>query len=146
MSHDSGDTPAAPPPNAPATATSEPSPSPAADVVLLGPPTADGQGIHVLRAREERIEAAELRQLREGQPVSGEIVTLKPRPENPRICDVASSYTPPASSASPPSSGASPSSRKGPAQVASQAYREGWDEIFGEAAEREPTSDRRALN
>jgi hypothetical protein len=98
------------------------------DVVLLGPPTADGDGVHVLRAREQRLEAGELRALREGRPVTGEIVTLAPREDNPRICDVKESIQVP---------GPTPrGSMKGPAQVASHAYREGWEEIFG------PTSDR----
>jgi hypothetical protein len=95
------------------------------DVVLLGPPTADGAGVHVLRAREERLEVGELRALAEGRPIQGEIVTLAPRKDNPRICDVKESFA------------ASPALRKGPAKVASAAYREGWDEIFGK-----PTADR----
>jgi hypothetical protein len=94
--------------------------SPAKDVVLLGPPTADGAGVHVIRAREERIETGELRAIQEGKPITGEIVTLAPRKDNPRVCDVKDSYRPPAMS-----------SHKGPAKVASEAYREGWDSIFG---------------
>jgi hypothetical protein len=88
------------------------------DVVLLGPPTADGAGVHVIRAREERIETGELRALQEGRPIAGEIVTLAPRKENPRVCDVTESWAPPAQ-------------QKGPAKVATDAYREGWDEVFG---------------
>lgn len=98
---------------------------PPADVVVLGPPTPDGEGVRVLRAREERIEAGELRALREGKPVTGEIVSLEPRKDNPRVCDVKSSFTP-------------PGARKGPAQVASQSYRDNWDEVFGGA----PKTDR----
>jgi hypothetical protein len=89
------------------------------DVVLLGPPTADGDGVHVLRAREERIEAGELRNLVQGKPITGEVVALSPRKDNPRVCDVTDSYkakTPPEPS--------------GPAQVATKAYRENWDETF----------------
>ena len=87
------------------------------DVVLLGPPTADGAGVHVLRAREERVEIGELRALEEGRPIAGEVVALAPRKDNPRVCDVTESYAP-----SRP--------HKGPAMVATAAYREGWDEIF----------------
>jgi len=97
------------------------------DVVLLGPPTADGAGVHVIRAREERIETGELRALQEGKPIVGEVVTLKPRKENPRVCDVADSFS---------SEGGR--SHKGPARVSSQAYRDGWDEIFGSKPERDP--------
>lgn len=93
---------------------------PRSDVVLLGPPTADGTGLQVLRAREERIETGELRNLEEGRPITGEIVTLAPRKDNPRICDVKESYRPP---------GTSPKT-KGPGQVATKAYRDNWDQVF----------------
>lgn len=101
------------------------------DVVVLGPPTPDGEGIRVLRAREERIETGELRALREGKPITGEVVSLEPRKDNPQICDVRSSYTPPSSA-----------TRKGPAQVASKTYRDNWDEIFTSAEKRTVTGDR----
>ncbi|MBS2019746.1 MAG: hypothetical protein JST00_43185 [Deltaproteobacteria bacterium] len=97
------------------------------DVVVLGPPTSDGAGVHVLRARDEKIEAGELRALQEGRPISGEVVTLEPRKENPRVCDVRSSYVPPSHAST--TTGAP---HKGPARVSSQAYRDGWDEIFGQ--------------
>lgn len=99
-----------------------------ADVVLLGPPTADGNGVHVLRAREERLEAGEIRALEEGKPISGEVVTLAPRKDNPRICDVKESYSPAASL---------PAKTKGPAQVATQRYRDNWDQVFASP----PSSD-----
>lgn len=89
-----------------------------ADVVLLGPPTADGAGVHVLRARKERVELGELRALEEGRPIAGEVVSLAPRKDNPRVCDVKESYVPNAA-------------HKGPARVATDAYRDGWDEVFG---------------
>lgn len=95
------------------------------DVVVLGPPTPDGEGVRVLRAREERIEAGELRALKEGKPITGEIVSLEPRKENPRVCDVKSSYAPP-----------SEGKKKGPAQVASEKYRENWDEVFAPRSNR----------
>jgi hypothetical protein len=102
------------------------------DVVLLGPPTADGGGVQVLRARDERLEAGELRTLEEGRPITGEVVTLAPRKDNPRVCDVKESYTPPA--LAPPVKAKS----KGPAQVATQAYRDNWEETFAR-----PTGSRR---
>lgn len=97
----------------------------ARDVVVLGPPTADGDGVHVLRARDERLEAGELRTLREGKPIQGEIVSLAPRKDNPQVCDVKDSWSPPAGATFE-------GTRKGPAQVASDTYRERWDEIFGD--------------
>jgi hypothetical protein len=93
------------------------------DVVVLGPPTADGGGVHVLRAREQRLEAGELRSIEEGRPITGEIVTLAPRTDNPRVCDVKDSYL-------PPRHAPVPQKAKGPAQVATKAYRENWDEVF----------------
>lgn len=95
------------------------------DVVLLGPPTADGAGVHVVRAREQRLEVGELRALEEGRPVRGEVVTLAPRKGAPRVCDVTDSYTPPSHPAL-----AAPKPTKGPAQVATKAYRDNWDEVF----------------
>ncbi|AKU95402.1 hypothetical protein AKJ09_02066 [Labilithrix luteola] len=98
--------------------------APSKDVVLLGPPTSDGNGVHVLRARNERLEAGELRALREGQPITGEVVSLEPRQDEPRICDVRDSWSAP--------KGTVVEAHKGPAQVATSAYRAGWDEIFGQ--------------
>lgn len=111
---------------------SSPPPAPSAsaspDVVLLGPPTADGAGVHVLRAREERIEAGELRALEEGKPINGEVVSLAPRKDNPRVCDVKESYRPGA---------VLPAKGKGPAQVATQSYRDNWDQVFSSRSSRE---------
>jgi len=101
--------------------------TPATDVVILGPPTADGAGVHVLRAREEKVELGELRPLAEGRPLAGEVVTLAPRKDNPRVCDVKDSYRPPSVAAATSLA----LSHKGPAKVATEAYRDGWDEIFG---------------
>lgn len=107
------------------------------DVVLLGPPTPDGEGVRVLRAREERIETGELRALREGKPITGEVVSLEPRKDNPRIYDVKSSYRPPTAE-----------TRKGPAQVATKSYRDNWDEIFArpEKADEPKAANDRSLN
>ncbi len=90
--------------------------------MLLGPPTADGGGVHVIRARDERIETGELRALQQGRPIVGDIVTLRPRESNPRVCDVTDSFSAPTAQLG----------HKGPAKVATNAYRDGWDEIFGE--------------
>jgi hypothetical protein len=121
------------------------------DVVLLGPPTADGGGVHVLRARNERVEAGELRPVQEGRPLVGELVNLRPRADAPRLCDVTESWDPKDAAAR----GAldAQGAHKGPARVATNAYRDGWEHVFakapGESAEkvdvpREP--DPRTLN
>ena len=114
-------------PDGPANAALAPAPARAPDVVILGPPTADGAGVHVLRAREEKVELGELRALEEGRPIVGEVVTLAPRKDNPRVCDVKDSFHAPGAAAGP----ALALAHKGPAKVATEAYREGWDEIFG---------------
>jgi hypothetical protein len=101
--------------------------APPQDVVILGPPTADGAGVHVLRAREEKVEVGELRALEEGRPIHGEVVTLSPRKDNPRVCDVKDSYRAPGLAPTPVMA----LTHKGPAKVATEAYRDGWDEIFG---------------
>lgn len=98
---------------------------PKTDVVLLGPPTPDGSGVHVLRARDERLEAGELRALEEGRPITGEVVTLAPRKDNPRVCDVKESI-----SVGPAALRPGSNKTKGPPQVATQAYRENWEEVF----------------
>jgi hypothetical protein len=101
---------------------------PKPDVVLLGPPTTDGEGIHVLRAREDRIEAGEVRPVKDGAPIHGEIVQLTPREGAPQVCDVQVTYAPKTSPKA-----ALPTRGKGPAQVATRSYRDRWDEIFGKA-------------
>ena len=100
------------------------------DVVLLGPPTADGDGVHVLRARDERIETGELRNVAEGKPITGELVTLQPRKDNPRVCDVTDSFKANASASQSESPSPHAPRGKGPAQVATQAYRDNWEEVF----------------
>ena len=107
---------------------------PTKDVVLLGPPTADGEGVHVLRAREDRVEAGEVRPLKEGASIHGEVVKLTPRKDAPHVCDVDVTYAPPATKTA---------RGKGPAQVATSSYRNGWDEIFGATKAERP---RKALN
>lgn len=97
------------------------------DVVLLAGPTDDGEGFRVLRARDERIEGGELRPLKEGRPLqgNGEVVKLTPRTGAPRVCDVEVV----AKLGSEERGG-------GPPKVATKAYRESWDRIFGGADER----------
>lgn len=89
------------------------------DVVVVHSRIEDGDGWRVLRAREGRVEAGVLRAAEQGRPITGELVTLAPRagmPEGAPIFDVDVQYAAP---------------RGGPAQVATPAYRDHWDEIFG---------------
>jgi len=101
------------------------------DVALLGGPTSDGKGVSILRARQGRLEAGEVRPLESGKPISGEVVSLKPRQASPFICDVESHVTTPQEAAAKqPPQGDVAQRRSGPAQVASDAYRENWEAIY----------------
>jgi hypothetical protein len=97
------------------------------DVVLLHGPTDDGGGSKVLRARPGRIEAGEVRPVAEGRPLApgGEVVRLEQRTDAKALYDVHVDYKVPDADAEPPSS------RSGPAQVATPAYRASWDRTFG---------------
>lgn len=96
----------------------------------------------MIRARDQHIEAGEVRPLKEGQPITSDVVKLHPRKGAPFVCDVETTYSP---SQSSPNQGAGGSATRhaqsisprsgrpttaGPAQVASQAYRENWDSIW----------------
>jgi len=101
------------------------------DVALLGGPTSDGKGVSILRARQGRLEAGEVRPLESGKPISGEVVTLKPRQAFPLICDVETHVTTPEAGASQKDVASDVARRRsGPAQVASDAYRENWETIY----------------
>ncbi len=103
------------------------------DVVLLHSPTESGDGIRVVRKRDEAIEVGELRPMREGQAIHGEVVRLTQRAEHALLfdCEV---VVPAQSAKEPPPEPAEPRSvaHKGPARVTTEAYRGGWDLIFGQ--------------
>lgn len=102
---------------APSTPTARPR-----DIVLVHSPTEDGKGARVLRLRDQTIEAGEVRPLEDGKPIAGEVVKLTPRGDNARVCDVETLMPAPAADVS----------RKGPAQVATDDYRDNWGRIFGD--------------
>jgi hypothetical protein len=98
------------------------------DVVLMHGPTDDGEGARVLRARPGRLDAGEVRPMREGRPlaVGGEVVRLEPRTGTPALFDVQVECTIPGPTGAPKAGGPT-----GPAQVATPAYRDNWDLTFG---------------
>src|SRR6185295_11858474 len=104
---------------------------PAADVALVHHVAPDG-AVHIIRRRGNQLEAGALQPLREGVPIQGEVLSLRPRENFPMLCDVDVLYTPPvaAAAATKPSESARPASRKGPAQVATADYRDNWDSIW----------------
>jgi hypothetical protein len=89
----------------------------------------DGQALAVLRARDNRVEAGVVRQLKEGEALMGELVRLTPRAEHPLLCDVQVELASPLARATE-SSAAQKLSHGGPAQVATPSYRENWDAIW----------------
>jgi hypothetical protein len=94
------------------------------DVVLLRGKTADGEGTQVVRARPGRVEAGEVRPMREGKPLTaGEVVSLKQRDDAPALYDVKVEHV--VEPAAPKGAHA------GPAQVATPEYRESWERTFG---------------
>jgi len=98
------------------------------DVALVHRITPDG-AVHVIRRRGDQLEAGALQPLREGAPIQGEVVSLRPRESCPLLCDVDVLYTPPQTAAASKPAAPAPR-RKGPAQVASNDYRDNWDSIW----------------
>jgi hypothetical protein len=96
------------------------------DIVVIRGRTADGAGLGVARLREGRVEVGVVQPLEDGKPIHGEVVKLKPRPACPIVCDVEKV----ALDSSPTEDDAAERSRTGPAQVATDRYRENWDAIW----------------
>lgn len=113
----------------------ETSPAPSAappvagtDVALIHGVSPDG-AVQIIRRRGDRVEAGALTPLREGAPIQGEVVSLRPRPSCPLVCDVDVHYASPRPGSDAPTSRA-PLGHKGPAQVATDQYRDNWDSIW----------------
>jgi hypothetical protein len=102
------------------------------DVALIHSVTSDGAGLNVIRYRDGTLSAGAIRPLAEGKPIHGEVVRLTPRPQCPLVCDVDVQL---------PAVAAVESDRRGPAQVANEAYRRNWDAIW-----RRPASDGDLVN
>jgi hypothetical protein len=94
----------------------------ARDVALLYAPTDDEKGARFVRAKNGQLQAGEMRPLAVGQSLSGqELVRMHPRAEMPYLCDVEVIHP-----AEKPMR-----DTQGPAQVASDRYRNNWDATFG---------------
>lgn len=112
---------------APTALTKRPAPvastAPPGDVALVF--GKDEHGTHILRRRSEDapVEAGVLRPLQSGKPIEGEVISLSPRGDTPLLFDVKSELPSPYPAPRPTSDG--------PAQVASDAYRKGWDAVWG---------------
>jgi len=104
------------------------------DTMLIHGISDDGQALAVLRARENRIEAGVVRQLKDGEALMGELVRLTPRPEQPLVCDVQVELPSPIAKAT--ATPAQKLSHGGPAQVATPSYRANWDAIWSKPKKR----------
>ena len=95
---------------------------PRQDVALIAGPTEDKKGMRIVRFRDEAVSLGEVRPVTEGQPLTGEVIALRPREGAPPFLrDVETVYAPPKTD--------------GPAQVASDAYRQNWEVVFGKDPE-----------
>jgi hypothetical protein len=113
---------------------SAPAEPPSPDVALIHGVTPDG-GFQILRARDNRVELGAIRPLREGVPISGEVVKLRPRENCPVLCDVEVQLEAPQQPNDRQVSTAEASTaRTGPAQVATDEYRKNWDAIWSQSA------------
>jgi hypothetical protein len=94
------------------------------DRALIVGETAD-KHVAVLRQRGEGapIEAGLVRPMKEGEPITGELVTLKPTAEQSPLCDVEVHHD-----ARPQNL---QKAHAGPSRVSTEEYRSGWDQIFG---------------
>ena len=91
----------------------------------------DEHGLHILRRRSKDgpIEAGVLQPLQEGRPITGEVMSMRPRKDFPFLFDVKTELESPVAATTRESNG--------PAQVASSSYRSGWDAIWGPRHQRE---------
>ena len=98
------------------------------DVAIVFDRTEDRQGLRILRRRSERHapELGEVHPLREGQPIRGELISLKPRKDVRWIYDVKTELPEIEETRA----------LSGPAQVATRAYRQGWEGVFGDGPAR----------
>lgn len=96
------------------------------DLALVVGPTEDRKGYQVLRRRSDDapLELGTVRPLEEGKPIEGEVVGMKPRQEHPLLFEVKTELDTREVAAPRGTS-------VGPAQVATDQYRRGWEAIWG---------------
>jgi len=109
----------------------EPRPPTTDTIFVYGKGPEAGGAYSVLRKRGESVEVGALREAEEGKPLHGELVKLSRRPEHPLLFDVNVLHD-----ATPARE--KTGERSGPAQVATDAYREGWEIIFGQRSDKDP--------
>lgn len=93
---------------------------PGKDVVRMGPDVGSGFRPFVRHTTDHRVEGGFLRQAREGEPLQDGAVLLS-ETEDSGVYNVDYEYKAPGQKVT----------TSGPAQVATDNYRRGWDNIFG---------------
>jgi hypothetical protein len=95
---------------------------PGKDLAMVFGPSEDGEGFRMMRRRAgtDVVDVGTIRPLQEGRNISGEVVSLQPRPEAPFLFDCETDREL-----------SQPQSLSGPPQVATEGYRRGWDAIWG---------------
>ena len=95
----------------------------------------DERGLHILRRRSKDgpVEAGVLQPLVDGKPISGEVISMKRRKDVPFLFDVKTEVAAPDEAAAEEAA-TKETSTGGPAQVATDSYRRGWDAIWGRRA------------
>jgi hypothetical protein len=107
---------------------------PPPDFAILGGPTEDGEGTHLVRFRDGSISAGELRPVKDGEPVTHrELVRLHPIDAERRVMRVETLHAP---AALPPESQTPSLSR--PARVSNERYRKNYDAIFDAKRSKKP--------
>jgi hypothetical protein len=93
----------------------------------------DEDGVHILRRRTEDgpIEAGVAQPLVEGRPITGEVISMHRRDDLPFVFDVKTELEGPRADGRPTDGPPAPAASDGPAQVATDSYRRGWDAIWG---------------
>jgi hypothetical protein len=83
----------------------------------------DQNGLHIVRRRSEDapVETAVIQPLAEGRPITGEVISLHRRVDWPLLFNVKTEIEPAEHSPA----------GKGPPQVTTDSYRDGWDAVFG---------------
>ena len=101
------------------------------DVALVVGRTPDQRGYHIMRRRSEDhpVEVGTVMPMREGEPIEGEVLSFRPRKDLPFLHDVKVQFDARELANKEPSGQGQEAN--GPAQVASNEYRRGWDLIWG---------------
>ncbi len=101
------------------------------DLILIREPTEDGKGVRGLRLCGGRIEIAEVRPSKEGQDISScELVQLHPT-GLPLLYDVEVIFSPEEKTKGEEKEEKGRCYHGGPPRVVSNAYRHGWEVLFG---------------